>query len=256
MFAKKQWNCKSGMLVAVLMGYLIHIFVFLILTPSELQSRTIGSHDQYVSSLCDEASRIASKEFGIPEQIMLAITRTETGRRNQGATYPWPWAVNLEGRGLWFDTQAEALAFVFDHFKTGARNFDVGCFQINYRWHGAAFASIDQMFDPIANARYAASFLRSLYAKSGDWTQAVGAYHSKTKEYADQYMVKFQSSFSEIDTSSSRVFVPALQTTREPRQNRFPLIQDGPISGLASLVPLPNAVGVTPVINLQSVPEG
>ena len=172
--ARKQLNNNSEMLRAFHINPLIHILVFLILTPSGLQGRTIGSHDQYVSSLCDEASRIASKEFGIPEQIMLAITRTETGRSHQGATYPWPWTVNLEGRGLWFDTQAEALAFVFDHFKTGTRNFDVGCFQINYRWHGAAFASIDQMFDPMANARYAASFLTSLYAKSGDWAAYSG----------------------------------------------------------------------------------
>lgn len=248
--------CKIQLALAVVFGSLVNASVFLAFTPSALQSKTIGPHNSHVSNLCDEASRIASKDFGIPERVLLAIARTETGRSAQGNTYPWPWAVNMEGRSLWFDTENEALTFVFDHFKTGSRNFDVGCFQISYRWHGAAFTSIEQMFDPIENARYAASFLKSLYAKSGDWTKAVGAYHSRTKEYADRYMVKFRSSFAEVDSSKSPVFVPSLPTAREPRQNRFPLIQDGPISGLASLVPLPNATAVTPVINLQSLPEG
>ncbi len=44
----------------------------------------------------------------------------------------------------------------------GMQSIDVGCMQINLRAHPAAFASIDDAFDPAANADYAARFLRDL----------------------------------------------------------------------------------------------
>ena len=38
----------------------------------------------------------------------------------------------------------------------GARSIDVGCMQVNLLHHADAFASLEQAFDPVANARYAA----------------------------------------------------------------------------------------------------
>ena len=85
----------------------------------------------------------------------------------------------MKGTGLWFETEDAARAYVYEHFKRGARSFDVGCFQINYKWHHEAFASIEQMFDPMANALYAARFLGALKAEKGSWVEAAGAYHSR-----------------------------------------------------------------------------
>ena len=62
----------------------------------------------------------------------------------------------------------------------GRRSFDVGCFQINYHWHGHNFPSLEAMFDPDTGADYAARFLQSLYAERGNWSAAAGAYHSQT----------------------------------------------------------------------------
>ncbi len=144
-----------------------------------------------ISAQCDEAAATAARQSGVPIDVLLAVTRTETGRRSEGVLVPWPWTVNMEGAGRWFATEDEARAYVFQHFKRGARSFDVGCFQINYKWHGQAFRSIDEMFDPVKNALYAADFLADLYGEFGDWTKAAGAYHSRTKEYADRYEARF-----------------------------------------------------------------
>ena len=59
--------------------------------------------------------------------------------------------------------------------------------QINYRWHGHAFPSLDDMFDPEWTATYAAQFLRTLYEERGSWSEAAGAYHSLTPEKAQIY---------------------------------------------------------------------
>src|SRR5699024_6482524 len=97
----------------------------------------------------DRAARQAARAHDVPLDVLRAISRAETGRPRQGGLQPWPWTVNMEGRGRWFDNADAARAYVFAHFKAGARSFDVGCFQINYRWHGDAFRSIDEMFDPV-----------------------------------------------------------------------------------------------------------
>ncbi len=143
------------------------------------------------SALCDEAANRASDQFGIPFEILKTITRVETGRAGKTGMIPWPWTVNMEGKGLWFDSESLAKEFAYKHFKNGARSFDIGCFQINYKWHGQAFSSIDQMFDPDSNARYAAQFLISLKRQTGSWTKAIGAYHSKTHAAAEKYLARY-----------------------------------------------------------------
>ncbi|WP_328586549.1 transglycosylase SLT domain-containing protein [Tritonibacter multivorans] len=127
----------------------------------------------------------------MPLEVLRAITRTETGRGGKSGLEPWPWTVNMEGAGKWFETEAEAKAYVEKHFQRGARSFDVGCFQINYRWHHQAFESLNDMFDPVTNARYAAKFLQDLHGEFGSWTKAAGAFHSRTPKYADRYVARF-----------------------------------------------------------------
>ncbi len=142
-----------------------------------------------VSAICDQAAVVVAEETGVPLDVLRALTRTETGRGKRSD--PWPWTVNMEGKGVWFDGKDDAMAYVFRHFKRGARSFDVGCFQINYKWHGQAFDSIEQMFEPLPNARYAAKFLTQMYRETGNWTDAAGAYHSKTPSYAKKYRARF-----------------------------------------------------------------
>ena len=76
--------------------------------------------------------------------------------------HPWPWTVNAEGQGAFYDTKAEAVAAVRAMQARGVRSIDVGCGQINLMHHPDAFASLEQAFDPQANAAYAARFLKEL----------------------------------------------------------------------------------------------
>ncbi|TRW96784.1 lytic transglycosylase domain-containing protein [Paracoccus sp. M683] len=143
------------------------------------------------AEICEYAAATAAAEAGIPAEIMGALTLTETGRRLDGAVRPWAWSVNAEGAGSWFDDPASALAFAEDRIAMGRPNVDIGCFQINYRWHGENFASVAAMFDPMTNARYAARFVRQLYDETGDWRAAAGAFHSRTPANANKYLARF-----------------------------------------------------------------
>lgn len=202
------------------------------------------SAEKLVAAICESAAIVASRDSGVPLSVLRAISLTETGRRNDGRLRPWPWTVNMEGKGKWFEDQMSARAFVEKHFRRGARSFDVGCFQVNYKWHGHAFRSIDDMFDPITNARYAASFLGELYAEFGDWSAAAGAYHSRTPKYAKTYKARFNRIHAELDDLEA-ISIPethVVADTQEPlgrpkSQNRYPFFAGPVLPTQGSLVP-------------------
>lgn len=212
-----------------------------------LSAPTFASSRADIAAICDEAAGIVSAESGVPLDVLRAISLTETGRKKGGRFQPWPWTVNMEGVGKWFDDYASAQSYVDRHFDRGARSFDVGCFQINYRWHGHAFASVEEMFDPLANARYAARFLGELHDEFGDWSRAAGAYHSRTPTLARKYAARFNRIRARLPAPPQTpapeapillAAAPADVPTFEPRLNRYPLLVRGhSSSGLGSLVP-------------------
>jgi len=189
------------------------------------------------SDLCLQAAHQAAAETGVPYPVLLAISQTETGRRRAGETRPWPWTVNMEGAGHWFDSRDAALRFVARHHAGGARSYDLGCFQINYRWHGTQFDDHAAMIDPLQNARYAARFLSDLYAETGDWSRAAGHYHSRTKVHADRYRTRFHAAAQSAPAPAPVTPTPPPEPS--PAPNSFPLLQArGGGRAPGSLVPL------------------
>jgi len=165
------------------------------------------------AALCERAILNGARRGGVPPEVLHAIALTETGRKDGGRIRPYPWAVNREGKGHWFDTREEALRFAQASLEAGRPSFDVGCVQINYRWHGQAFPSLEAMFDPEWTATYAAQFLRTLYEERGSWSEAAGAYHSLTPDLARIYRERFDRLLAGLDTEELRVAAAAATPT-------------------------------------------
>lgn len=141
--------------------------------------------------MCRAAIRAAERDAGLPGALLQAIGRVESGRRDpEGGFAPWPWTLNAEGRGSFFPSKEAAIAGVRALQARGVRVIDVGCMQINLHHHPAAFAGLEEAFDPLANARYAARFLSQLNASRQDWLVSAGNYHSGTPERAAGYRAK------------------------------------------------------------------
>ena len=140
-------------------------------------------------SPCVAAAAQAEAERGLPPGLLTAIGRIESGRWNPASqrTEPWPWAVNAAGSGRYHPSPDQAIDDVRREQAYGTRSVDVGCFQISLLHHPAAFASLAEAFDPLANARYAARFLQTLWSNSGSWEVAVGQYHSATPGLGEPY---------------------------------------------------------------------
>jgi len=143
-------------------------------------------------SLCLPAIEAAERAQAIPAGLLRSIAFVESGRVDpaSGRAVPWPWTINAEGEGRYFETKAEALAATRSLLAAGVRSIDVGCAQVNLLHHPAAFPSLEAAFDPPTNAAYAARFLRGLHAATGHWPFATAAYHSQTPERGHAYALR------------------------------------------------------------------
>ena len=142
------------------------------------------------SELCAVALRQAEQSYHLPPGLLGSIAKAESGRPITSVTdvRPWPWTIDADGIGLFLDSKAAAIAWMRQ--QASRHSFiDVGCMQVDLHYHPNAFASIEEAFDPAANADYAARLLVDLHRSeaNGSWDVAVGLYHSHTPMLAAQY---------------------------------------------------------------------
>lgn len=190
------------------------------------------------AALCDQAAARAALRHDVPLPLMLAITRAETGRQKDGSLQPWPWAVNLGGEGHWPGDKTAAAKLAQTAIDDGSLNIDIGCFQLNIRWHSKGFSALEDMLDPESNADYAARFLRALYRETGDWAAAAGAFHSRNPDLAAPYAARIAELAGSMATGG-KTDGTAPSPDRGP--NNFPLLQAGLTAGNGSVVPLDGA---------------
>ncbi len=144
------------------------------------------------SETCRRAAALAERRWALPENLLLAIGRVESGRVDEatGEVQPWPWSANAAGSPYVFASVAEAGAVVGFLRERGIASIDVGCFQVNLHHHPTAFGSVAEGFDPYANADYAARFLRQLFERTGRWETAIADYHSAEPTLGGEYRMK------------------------------------------------------------------
>ncbi len=205
--------------------------------------------------LCETAARSAAQRHNIPLDVLRTVALVETGRTRNGRLEPWPWAINTGGPGFWPDSRSEALDLVRARLSQGRRNVDLGCFQVNYRWHAENFNSLDEMIDPQVNADYAARLLKQHKTRLGTWEAAVGAYHSGTPALARRYIARFRAlrpRGSEPTPETPRM-ASAMQPTVPTRENRFSLLQPAGEQRMGSLVPTGSLGATAALIPLAPV---
>lgn len=160
--------------------------------------------------LCRPAIETAERRHGIPSRLLAAIARVESGRADPvtGEVGPWPWTINVEGQGFYFDTKAQAIAAVNAWRARGSRSIDVGCTQVNMVHHPDAFPSLEMAFDPATNADYAARFLIKLRGQTGNWEKATAWYHSAIPELGEAYQRRVAGVWPDEQKQSAAAFGP------------------------------------------------
>ena len=141
------------------------------------------------ATVCDQAIAAAERGARLPAQLLGTIGVIESGRRDPktGRVRPWPWTINAENVGSFYDTKEQAIAAVQALQARGVKSIDVGCMQVNLMHHADAFVSLEEAFNPRANVTYAARFLNQLFAQLAAWPKAAAAYHSQTPGIGADY---------------------------------------------------------------------
>ena len=132
---------------------------------------------------CEKYIEEAAKKTGVLPEIIWAVAKAES---NWG-TRPWPWTINIKGKGYYFPNKAAAEKFLKTLPKKVRYQTDVGCMQVNWGYHGTGFSRVTEMLNPRLNILYAAYFLKELYQESGRWAKAVASYHSRKWSHGGKY---------------------------------------------------------------------
>lgn len=177
---------------------------------------------------CEALAERAALAEGIPQGLMAAVARVESGHSVQGALRAWPWTLNAGGEGSYHATADAALQHFASLRATGRDNIDIGCMQLNWRWHGAAFPDAAAMLDPEANTRYAARFLRQLHDEAGSWTAAVALYHSRDPVRGEAYAAKVAAALDPALSGPDLAAAPA-----EPQLRGILVVAQAPLVGHA-----------------------
>lgn len=158
----------------------------------------IGLIAMTVHAEIPRAYRIIADQYGVPVEVFFSIALQESGKSGQDKFLPWPWTLNIDEKGYYFDTREEAemaLLTAMEHAQRKGRvgRVAVGIGQIYMPSHISQFVSPLQALDPTENLNYAAKLLAEHYIKtlsegSPDWWVAVGRYHSPSnKKLANAY---------------------------------------------------------------------
>jgi Transglycosylase SLT domain len=148
--------------------------------------------------LCIGPIRAAERAFDLPAGLLMAVALTETGRRVGDVLTPWPWSINAAGEGAWLEHRRAAIERTRALQASGVESIDVGCMQVNLKWHEAAFDSLESAFDPRTNVTYAARHLKELRARSRNWLEAAGHYHSADPAQARAYLARLNRNWSAV----------------------------------------------------------
>ena len=179
---------------------MLFLILLMLFQPLPAVAQDIAIADDGLA--CFDAAIKAEQKYQIKKYLLVSISKVETGRWNEKLQQKtaWPWTVNAGGRGHYYKNKEEAIAAVRELQKSGYESIDVGCMQVNLRFHGDKFASLEEAFDPEKNADVAAKFLMGRYKHRKDWLMAATDYHSKLPSRARTYKQKLLASFDEVDS--------------------------------------------------------
>ena len=151
--------------------------------------------------LCENTIESVELQTDIPKGLLLGIGKAEAIRKINNKYIIWPWTANHAGKSLFFDNKEQMKNYVFKNLKRKDFNIDVGCMQINIKWHKNNFKKISDMFEVNPNISYAASFLKQLKNRHGSWDKAIKHYHSSDPKKNNPYLIKVKNFWKKAENT-------------------------------------------------------
>ena len=152
--------------------------ISILLLHNAVQAATTTNSKDFIHKLITTAET----RHRIPSGLLLAVIKTESNLNI--------FTLNINGKAFFFDDKNSALKAINKAIASGVVSIDIGLAQINYKWHGENFTSLESMLSPELNIAYAAQLLSKLKITHGDWHKAVRHYHSANSVHNQKYSRK------------------------------------------------------------------
>ena len=141
--------------------------------------------NQGYANQCLKAIDLIADKTIVPVNLLLQVAKVESGYGPHKT--PWPWAIQVQGKSYYFKTQSAANLYIKQLLSLGIENFDVGCFQVNWRWHKDKVRTPQELLNPIKNTLIASQYLGDLKTQHYSWLKAVAYYHSSNLQQGKNY---------------------------------------------------------------------
>jgi len=151
--------------------------------------------------------RVAA-EVNLPLPLLRAIAHVESKGH--------PFALNVEGKTLFFARKDEAIAAARRASAAG-KGFDAGVMQINSQWLTRFHIPLDAVFDPEANIWLGGWILGQNLRQHGDLKTAVARYHSPNVTRGNRYVSQVKAALEEMGPAETP---PAMAAGFVRRYNR------------------------------------
>ena len=204
-----------------------------------------------LENICLSEARRAEAQHGIPSGLLQSITRVEAGRKTvTGEFMPWAWTLNDAGEGLFFDSREAAMRHLEAAVAAPGHSVDVGCMQVNTKWHMEGFHNLSDMLDPVQNADYAAGFLLDLHEAHQSWDDAVEHYHSsepgKNVAYHGRVLAELERFLADNDDAKAIAALPVTNPANQINEGPVPAQDDTELALIERPVTLPDTQPAIP----------
>ena len=145
---------------------------------------------------CNYLTEKYGKIYNLPNKLLTSIALVESGIK-KSEFKSWPWTLNVSGKSMYFDSKLETLKYLKSNINL-QKSIDVGCMQINTRYHLKNFKDLSHLVEPEENVKYAAVYLLKLYKKYKSWNEAVSRYHSSIPKRKKNYLKKVYTYWNDL----------------------------------------------------------
>lgn len=202
------------------------LYLLVLLTLSTFSASASLDKELLESKKCSNIFSYFEEIHNLPENTLHAISLQETQRAHSKhrVGIVWPWTITSKGKGYHFKTRNEALEFAKAQIALGNNNIDVGCMQVNMKYHPNAFSSIEEAISPKHNVAYGAKFLKNNFDRFKNWGKAIGAYHSLQAKRSASYQKKvsrFSNAMVSYKGKLQKINNPNSKNLEEKRQSKL-----------------------------------
>ena len=173
------------------------------------------------AEICERAIAGGARAVGVPQEVLHAISLTETGRPDGGRLRPWPWAINREGQGHWFKSRDEALRLrPGERRRRPAAASTSAASRSTTTGTATNFPSLEAMFDPDVGADLRRALPEEPLPRARQLVAAAGAYHSQTPARAGVYRARFDRILAGLGGDAADRWPPRPPPRRPPSRRR------------------------------------